>query len=96
MTIDPERAAHERAMDEAAGVVIPLADLLAAVEGFLRHYVVVSDAQAAAMLTLWVAHPHAPRRHRPRPPYLHVTKRRGGVAASLGCSNCWSCSSRRR
>ncbi len=45
-------------MDEAAGIVRPFADVLADVEAFIRRYVVVTDAQATA-LVLFVAHTHA-------------------------------------
>lgn len=58
MHADAERLAHEQAMDEAAGLVRPLADVLADVEAFVRRYVVVTDAQATA-LALFVAHTHA-------------------------------------
>ncbi len=71
MTLDPERAAHERAMDEAAGVVIPLADLLAAVEGFVREYVALTDAQYR-VAALWVAHCHAIEATTTTS-YLHIT-----------------------
>jgi len=56
--VNPEQAAHERTMDEAAGIVRPFADVLADVEAFIQRYVVVTDAQAI-VLGLWVAHTHA-------------------------------------
>jgi hypothetical protein len=48
-----------------------LGSLLDELDAFLRRYVVVSDAQAAA-LTLWVAHAHA-LGATDTTPYLHIT-----------------------
>lgn len=51
--------------------VRPLAELLDALEEYVRAYVVVSDAQAAAV-TLWTAHTHV-LEATDVTPYLHVT-----------------------
>jgi hypothetical protein len=66
-----ERIAHERTVDVAAGLIRPLADVLADVEAFVRRFVVVTDAQAIA-LALWVAHTHAVDAAETTP-YLAVT-----------------------
>jgi hypothetical protein len=54
---DTDRRAHERAMDEAAGLIRPLADVLDDVDRFYREYV-MNEEQAIAV-ALHTAHTHA-------------------------------------
>jgi hypothetical protein len=69
--MDAEQREHERAMDEAAGRIRPLGEVLAAVARFIRCYVVLTEAQLVAV-TLWVAHTWVIEATSTTP-YFHVT-----------------------
>jgi hypothetical protein len=93
MTLDPERAAHERAMDEAAGSVPSIDVLLDAVAAFLRRLISMSESQATT-LALFVVHTHAIHAAHATP-YISVSSAvwRSGKTRCWRCSNC-SCVSR--
>lgn len=69
--MDAEQREHERAMDEAAGAIRPLAQVVDDLVRFLRTYIVMSVEQVI-VLAFWIAHTHAIDAA-DTTPYVHVT-----------------------
>jgi hypothetical protein len=79
----PPESASEAAAESSGGLRVPLLDELAA---FVRRFVVVSPAQAAA-IALWIVHSHA-FDAADASPYLAVTspEKRSGKSRCSRCS----------